>query len=119
MENNKYEQLQKDVNRLNQEGFVPEGQQLRVFRNADELIEAIRRNEVSGITWTEEDEAKWQAAEAIYKAFKTHDNKVVPEWKSGTVEEFFDDTVVDWTEEQWEEWSNTWPDIDEDSTLIE
>lgn len=116
MEDNKYKQLQKDVNRLNEEGFIPDGQELRVFRNAEELIGAIRRNEVSNITWTEEDEAKWQAAEAIEKAFEVHDNE--PKWKSGTVEEFFDDTVVDWAEEQWEEWSNTWPDIDEDITLI-
>lgn len=70
MDNERFEQLGKDITRLNEEGFVPEGKELRLFRTADDLIEAIRNNEIPGIPWTEEDEAKWQAAEAIDKAFE-------------------------------------------------
>lgn len=109
MEEDKYEQLKKDVTRLNEEGFVPEGKHLHVYKNADELIEAIRNNQVPGIKWTEEDEAKWQASEAIENAFKESEIEKDTElgnWKSGTVEEFFKD--ITWSEEELEALGEGW-----------
>jgi glutaredoxin-related protein len=59
MNDDKFEQLKKDLNYAKMEGMLPNTKEFVVFRNSDEAIEAIRRNEVSGITWTEEDEQKY------------------------------------------------------------
>lgn len=56
-----YEQLQKTVDYLENEGFAEEaGVSFKLFRNAEEAIAAIRNNEIPGVEWTEECEQKWQ-----------------------------------------------------------
>lgn len=59
MNDDKFEQLKKDVDYAKAEGFIPNNQQFLLFRNSDEAIQAIRNNSVPGITWTKEDEEKW------------------------------------------------------------
>lgn len=92
MEDNKYEQLKKDVNYMNEEQLVPEGAQLRVYRNADELIQAIRNNEIPNIPWTEEDEVRYQLE-------LTLEHKL--EETSGSIEK--EDSDVDFWEDPIEE----------------
>lgn len=60
MEENRYKDLKKKVDYLNLEGFAGEDNQFLVFRNPQELIEAIRNNKVPNIQWTEENENRWQ-----------------------------------------------------------
>lgn len=69
MNEKRYNDLEKQVQYLNDEGFAGEGKQFMLFENADAAIDAIRQNQIPGITWTDEDEAKWQAQEAIRNAF--------------------------------------------------
>ena len=59
MEKKKYEQLQKDVTRLNEEHLIG-NQSIKLFANAEEAIQAIRNNEIPGITWGPEEEEKYQ-----------------------------------------------------------
>ena len=70
MNNERYEQLENTINYMNEEGFVPEGKQLMVFRNTDELIEAIRQNHIPNIVWTKDDEKKWVESEETIKSLK-------------------------------------------------
>lgn len=56
---NKWEQLQKDVNYFNEEGFLLDDKKFMVFENSDKAIEAIRNNQIPGIKWTAECESKW------------------------------------------------------------
>lgn len=60
MEDERYQDLEKSVNYLNDEGFAGEGKQFMLFRSADEAIEALRNNQIPGVNWTPEDERKWQ-----------------------------------------------------------
>lgn len=59
MNEEKFEQLKKDVNYANSEGLVQEGKQLLLFKNSEEAIEALRNNAIPGIKWTEDDEKKY------------------------------------------------------------
>jgi hypothetical protein len=59
MNNDKFEQLKKDLNYAKMEGMLPDNKQFILFKNSDEAIEAIRNNAVPGITWAEEDEQKY------------------------------------------------------------
>ena len=117
MEEEKFDRLKKEVVYINEE-FLTGNQEARLYRNADELINAIRNNEVPGIPWTEEDERKWQLEEAYNASLETKpewidDNLAVidnemyigskenyeqatrAEWKQGKVEEFFEDIFED------------------------
>lgn len=60
MNDAEYEKLKKDINYMNEEGMVPEGKQLLVFRDPEDAINAMRRNEIPGMIWTEENEIKFQ-----------------------------------------------------------
>lgn len=60
MNEERYNDLDKKVQYLNDEGFAGEGKQFMLFENSDAAIEAIRQNKVSGITWTQDCEKKWQ-----------------------------------------------------------
>lgn len=64
-----FEQLSKDVEHINEE-FLIGNQQALLFRNVEDAIKAIQNNEVPGVQWTEEDQAKWNAAEAVRKALQ-------------------------------------------------
>jgi len=98
MEDKRFEKLEKDVNYLNEEGFAGEEQQFILFRNADEAIEAIRKNQVPGISWNEDDEARWQAAMAIDRALDSEEIETVcDEFNDGSLDagEWFLDTDCD------------------------
>jgi len=83
----RFEELKKSVNYLNEEGFAGENKQFIVFRNAEEAIKALRNNEIPNVPWTEEDEQKWQAAQAIENAFNISESDVL-----------FDELeTIDWT----------------------
>lgn len=144
MNEERFEELKKSVNYLNEEGFVPKDRKLIVFRNSKEAIAAIRNNEVEGIVWDDECERKWQGIEALENSFKSSEEPKSPlqfedevfmgpdfsklsdrkesdkkkEWKTGTIEEFFNDTV-EWSEEEWEDWNEECSYENEDITLIE
>lgn len=70
MDDTRYEQLKNTINYMNEEGFVPEGKQLMVFRNTDELIGAIRQNLIPDIMWTKDDEKKWVESEEAIKSLE-------------------------------------------------
>lgn len=64
-DNEREAKIRRHVEYMNAEGFVPDGMKLHYFRNEDELVEALRRNEIPGIEWTEECEKMWQAEQQI------------------------------------------------------
>lgn len=64
-----FEQLKEDVEYINDE-FLIGNQQALLFRNVEDAIRAIQNNEVPGVKWTAEDQAKWDAAEAVRKALE-------------------------------------------------
>ena len=51
--------LEQTVNYINLE-HMPNDRQAMLFMNPQDAIDAIRRNEIPGITWSEEDEIKYQ-----------------------------------------------------------
>lgn len=59
MNQEQFDQLEKDVNYANLEGLAPEGKQYMLFRNSDEAIKALRNNEIPGVKWDEECERKY------------------------------------------------------------
>lgn len=59
MNEEQFNQLQKDVDYANLEGLVPEGKQYTLFRNSEEAIEALRNNKIPGVMWDEECERKY------------------------------------------------------------
>lgn len=65
MNDKEYEQLQKDVNRINEEVVLDERFQVMAFRDTDDLIRAMRAGEVPGIEWTPECEAAYQVDKAL------------------------------------------------------
>ena len=67
-----FEQLSKDVEHINEE-FLIGDQQAILFRSVEDAIRAVQNNEIPGITWTEEDQAKWDAAEAVRKALEKNE----------------------------------------------
>ena len=70
----KFEKIQQQVDYLEDEGFAEEaGVRLTLFRNAKEAMQAIRNNEVEGVTWTDECEAKFQARSQMYDAIDQED----------------------------------------------
>jgi hypothetical protein len=98
MNEERFEELQKKVNYLNDEGFAGEGKKFILFRNGNEAIEAIRSNKVPGITWDAEQEAKWQAIDSTYNS---------------------EENISNWSEEEWEQWFSQELNEDIDTTLIE
>ena len=73
MNDERYEQLQKAVDYLQEEGFAGD-KHLTLFRNADEAIAAIRANKVPGVQWTEECEQKWQTQERLQSIVHEEDD---------------------------------------------
>ena len=59
--------IRKHVDYMNAEGFVPDGMKLHFFRDEEELVDALRRNEVPGVQWTEECEKMWQAEQQLIR----------------------------------------------------
>lgn len=59
MNEEKFEQLKKDVAYANMEGLVEEGKQLLLFRNGEEAIQALRNNQIPNIIWDEECEKRY------------------------------------------------------------
>lgn len=68
-DNERQAQIRRHVEYMNAEGFVPDGMQLHFFRDEEELVEALRRDEVPGVKWTEECEKMWQAEQSILREF--------------------------------------------------
>lgn len=83
MNEERYEQLQQAVTRLSEEGFVPEGKEITLFRNADEAIAAIRANKVPGVVWTEECEQKWQMQERLTEVVHSQEEEEDEDWDWG------------------------------------
>ena len=69
--------LEQLVSYLNME-FTPDDQQIMLFMNPSEAIDAIRRNEIPGITWTEEDEIKYQRDLLIHSNSDLSNSTKVP-----------------------------------------
>ena len=65
----RFEELKKKITYLNEEGFVPDGRQLHLFRNVDDLVRGIKAGEIPGVEWTEECEAKWQMEKRLEREF--------------------------------------------------
>lgn len=124
MKEERYEDLKKKVQYLNDEGFAGEGKQFILFENADAAIDAIRQNQIPGITWTDQDEAKWQAQEAIRKALDGEEVETrTDEFNNGaldapTLPEYRE--PIDWTTMPQEEVDFEWDALFEDDiTTIE
>ena len=60
MKPEKQKRLEQYVNYVNEEQILGEDVKLHYFANEEELVNALRRGEIPGVTWTEECEAKWQ-----------------------------------------------------------
>lgn len=62
MKDTDYKKLkEKELPYIEEEFLLDDSKQLLLFRGADEAIAAIQRNEIPGITWTSENQRKWDA----------------------------------------------------------
>lgn len=59
MNNERFEQLKKDLAYAKMEEIIPSNKDYKLFRNSEEAIQAIRNNQIPGINWTEEHEQKY------------------------------------------------------------
>ena len=66
MNNEEYKKLEQQIDILNKE-FLIGGYKAKLYKNGEEFIQAMRRNEIPEIPWTELDEQKYQLEEQLNK----------------------------------------------------